>query len=401
MFNKEKVEKKYFKDSFIYALYFNKENMPKMFANIENEKIIELISEKIYNKNENKPQVVYNSSNGKIYDQLKDLRNAFAHMSYGSFCIYKNCIFTYKIYNKNSNLEEKGYVIENLTHDFIKKFFSNNVNYGFAYKHTYVIAENKKFLEIKYSNSKNKYFGKNFHEMNNKIFGTEDLSKILEYIDKENFSKKYIKIENYNELKEIFNKKNFDYKEFAYTIKAIYDIETEFSNFLIHLIQLNDLIIYSIISARVDEELINASIEELEEDKSSSHIFKIFFILLKSYNLGLKIEIDKKNVKEKCKSINKFKYDKKNLEKYLKNKNVEEFNHCDYMLERFRNSIIHGNFKLKFENKKFFVQFIDKYYEREEVLEIEIGNLKKFIKKINSETENIYQKIITFILSKL
>ena len=178
-------------------------------------------------------------------------------------------------------------------------------------------------------------------------------------------------------------------EEIEYTIKAFYDFETEFSNFLYHLIQLNDRIIeYHLPEYKTQQDLIMKSINELEEDKTSWIMFKIFFDFLFLVNIILRNQeyymspID-------IKKINPYGFEKddKAMVNYINKKIIEgkieennaKYGNVYYILERIRNAIMHGNIKILLENNNILLKFLDKYNSREDVLSIELNKLKNFI----------------------
>lgn len=130
------------------------------------------------------------------------------------------------------------------------------------------------------------------------------------------------------------------------------------------------------------------SINELEEDKTSWIMFKIFFDFLFLVNIILRNQeyymspID-------IKKINPYGFEKddKAMVNYINKKIIEgkieennaKYGNVYYILERIRNAIMHGNIKILLENNNVLFKFLDKYNSREDVLSIELNKLKNFI----------------------
>lgn len=130
------------------------------------------------------------------------------------------------------------------------------------------------------------------------------------------------------------------------------------------------------------------SINELEEDKTSWIMFKIFFDFLFLVNIVLRNQeyymspID-------IKKINPYGFEKddKAMVNYINKKIIEgkieennaKYGNVYYILERIRNAIMHGNIKILLENNNVLFKFLDKYNSREDVLNIELNKLKNFI----------------------
>lgn len=130
------------------------------------------------------------------------------------------------------------------------------------------------------------------------------------------------------------------------------------------------------------------SINELEEDKTSWIMFKIFFDFLFLVNIILRNQeyymspID-------IKKINPYGFEKddKAMVNYINKKIIEgkieennaKYGNIYYILERIRNAIMHGNIKILLENNNVLFQFLDKYNSRKDVLSIKLNKLKNFI----------------------
>ena len=403
LFNKEKMEKSYFKKKFKYNDYIEK--LLKDFYSQEYLKNLEEILFNSYGFNIDllNTKMFYfdpKGTNVNLYDTIKILRDSFAHMQYGNFTGVSKKILFYGIYNKDKGkLKTRGIIIEPIVHKFIETFFSNNLNNGIPYKHSFITKNCLKneifFNEVTYKGN-TLYNGVDYHLMKDKIFGKRNFKELKEFLNINNneldLKKKLIDETDFKKFKaftENLLARNPIDEEIEYTIKAFYDFETEFSNFLYHLIQLNDRIIeYHLPEYKTQQDLIMKSINELEEDKTSWIMFKIFFDFLFLVNIVLRNQeyymspID-------IKKINPYGFEKddKAMVNYINKKIIEgkieennaKYGNVYYILERIRNAIMHGNIKILLENNNILLKFLDKYNSREDVLSIELNKLKNFI----------------------
>lgn len=420
LFNKEKIEKDYFKGAFMYKNF-----MDNYLKKESNREILDRCEE-IVNRNCGL-QINTRSSkfffysflseeNSTVYKHLQVLRNSFAHMQYGNFAMLEDGpLVYYGIYNKDKNIKkDMGIVIDPILHDFIKAFFSNNMIYGVPYKHTFIIDDSVQsvfdmsFCEVRYISDKdNRYEGFGNHIMKEVVFSQNNRTELTSFLgansDKLTYKETKIPIEQYNDFKDLVTKelgRNPFRNEILYTIKAFYDIETEFSNYLIHLIQLNDRIIdYKSISDSGNKKRVSdimKSVDELKEDKDSWFIFKIFSVLLECINVILRLEDDDLSIIEKRDiNIDGFTYKNENLVDYINTSICEgriseqdaTFGDKYYALERFRNALAHGNIRLdlKKENKenKVKINFVDMWNKREEQVKIEFDKLCIFLSDNN------------------
>lgn len=417
LFNKEKIENDYFKGAFKYNSFID-----NYLKNEVNQKILEHCEEIINTTcnlqiNAQSCKFFFYSLLSKerptIYNHLKVLRNSFAHMQYGNFAMLEDGpMVYYDIYNKDKKIKkDMGIVIEPLLHDFIKAFFSNNMVYGIPYKHTFITNDedlpvfNISFYEVRYiADAKNKYEGYGTHLMKEIVFSQNNRKKLMHFLkensEKLDCKKKEISIEEYNKFK-IWVENQLNRipceNEIMYTIKAFYDIETEFSNYLVHLIQLNDRIIdFKLISDNRDNRCtadIMKSVDELKEDIDSWVAFKIFFVLLECINAALRLEDDDLTViKQKDINIEGFIFKSENIVKYINtlicegkmSEDEARTGDKNYVLERFRNALVHGNIKLDLEGaNQVNVYFNDKWNKREEQLKIELNKLIDFLSNNN------------------
>lgn len=405
LFNKEKFENDYFKNLFD----------PKNFIlNIKNKYDCSIkYIERLFEKNKIKLKIedtFYYEFNKKertlepklLWESRKILRNAFAHMQYGCFeGPESDPVYFYRIFNEdNGEKKSEGIVIEFLCHILIEKLYLNQMTKSIAYKHTYFDKQSNKFIEIKYKGNQ-KYDSTTLHPMNNNVFSTGNEFELKNFLEA-NIDKFDIKSITVSDVKKYENtlcnylgKKNSNY-ELGYFIKCIFDIETEFSNFMTHLIQLNDRLIDFIICKMSGQtENINEifiSIDELKEDLASWIEFKWFFKILYIINFSLRIEDgDLGPENYSCVCIDNFLYDQERMVEFINKKildnkiqpNEECVGDKIYILTKIRNAIAHGRIKLEFPNEKIYLLFEDRYYKREEKIKIAIDDLDKFIDSIN------------------
>ncbi|WP_349988998.1 hypothetical protein [Streptococcus handemini] len=362
--------------------------------------------------------VPYSSEETKPYDQLARVRNAFAHMNYGhfEFLLHREYgteyLIGYSIYNKDKETNESkfhGFILEPVLHYFIQSYFSNYTSYGIVYKHTWFSWSS--MSEYQYSSVINeytdvkvnsliykkdeKYTGNFSHEMISftKIFKNLNHEEIMAYITSHSAEFEH---SVYNISKEEFDEKlkfvqnelgrEVTIEEFCSSIKFLYDFETEFSNFLVHLMQLNDRIIDYISpwieNSSKNKDKILSSIEELKEDKYSWLAFKYMFPILSVINICLRFEDDDLfKINPKNVDIEGFVIDNTNLERFMEtHSNIKEENKTNvYILERLRNSVAHGHIHLTLKDGSMSYQFTDAYNNRSEQISISYFALNQFI----------------------
>ena len=284
MFNKEKLEKEYFKKNFQYIDFANavfkfdivgyykyirkvikespkntifeninfiddnfKDNPIDIFANLDNE------------NTESDDYIIAEPIVAKFFDQVSRLRNSFAHMQYGCFVQDEiGYMYYYGIYNKDKGIKRNcGIAFERIIHEFVERFYSNQATYGIPYKHSFFChfdsnrnySEDLFFYEIKYKfDADIKYdVSKKQHPMIEYIKHQYHFETIFDFLDKDsNFIIKSEKVEcSIIKLIEsckvgwVKNKKDAIYLFF----KILFDFETEFSNFILHLRIVVDTII--------------------------------------------------------------------------------------------------------------------------------------------------------------
>lgn len=152
LFNNEKIHhhkeiingievEKGFRDTVAYySKEFNKNHKFDNYINFIKNEFLELSSIDI-----DKPFIPINEIAKKLTlrEQLEVIRNAFAHMQHGNYIVSLNGkISIYSLYNKDNTI--KNYkipqliVLEPIFHDYIKKFYSNNINIGIVYKDSFL-----------------------------------------------------------------------------------------------------------------------------------------------------------------------------------------------------------------------------------------------------------------------
>ncbi|EOA3011309.1 MULTISPECIES: hypothetical protein [Enterococcus] len=414
LWNREKFERDYFKNNFVYQDFFDGFNNRAEFNSYAT-----YITKNLFPEMNNKIDRFYFSLDGdkkRVWDQLSIVRNGLAHMQYGNFSsLIDGPMIFFGVYNKDKGVKkEEGYVLEPIFHDFVKSYYSNYTGIGVPFKHTWFSNTSLKgedtsqhwyFHEVTLDEADFKYIGNSIHKMNELTRYLTDHQQLKIFL-KENEN---VFIVNETKLSEIVNEKDIrcyvkdnlgfeNFEVFIQTAKFILDPDTELSNFLVHLNQLNDRICDYLISKKngeLDEnrkELILLSLAELEEDKPSLLTFKSLFGLLKVMNIffrmqdddyekidWVKIDTSRFKVKDYVK-MGKF-INKKILANEISADN-ELFSDKYYILERLRNSLMHGHIKVKIneKNKLIFV-FSDNYNNRCESVEIESQELTDFSKQ--------------------
>lgn len=246
---------------------------------------------------------------------------------------------------------------------------------------------------------------------------SKDNKKLLLFLQKNNDKinvkeselNKIIKIRDYKKLtKEL---KIQTYVEYFYGLKTFLDFETELSNFLVHISQLNN-VFYAYCTKRDSKNATQNEIEEykkqlekslleLHEDENAKISFKIGFLYLYSMNFALRTEEDDyEKLKYQDLNVSKFKYQKENLEQYRQRNETQNCLLQKYIVERMRNSLMHGRIEIILNNKgKIEFIFRDKYNNRNEVISIILENLEEFLSQ-QCLYSGIPQKTLTFMLQR-
>lgn len=363
------------------------------------------------------------------WDQVMTIRNAMAHMQYGCFFPQENgTIIYYCLYNKDQGIrKDSGIVFECVLHELIQRFFSNYSS-GILFKNTffsrYSFRLQKKsiwkyyFYEItpKICNE-NLYNGYNQWIMNDLAKVSTDNKKLLLFLQKNKDKinarefelNKIIKIRDYKKLAKKLKLQTRD--EYFYGLKTFLDFETVLSNFLVHIGQLNN-VLYSYCTKRDSENVtqnelqeykkqLEKSLSELREDENAKISFKIGFVYLYAMNFALRTEDDDyKKLKYQELDVSKFKYQKENWVQYSQRNKTQNCILQKYIVERMRNSLMHGHIEILLNNKGE-IEFIfrDKYNQREEVISIILEDLEEFLSQ-KCLYKDIPQKTLTFLAQR-
>lgn len=404
LYNRKKVNR-FLKKKFSFVEFLNEMN-----KNQEVKVYIDFVKEKNLIPSDSGCQLFYSYENevSKPWDQVAIIRNALAHMQYGYFMQpVHGPLVCYGIFNKDKGIrKEIGVIVEPILHSFISKFFSN-YHFGIPYKHTffsnYSIVKKRKVNEMLFytvtsrGNYDDIYTGFNDNLMKKiaNAFQSEDIFTYLKKYEnnlviKEEEVSDVIKIENFNAMA-LKRKINTATNYYAYGLKAVLDPETEISNFLVHIGQLNQALYdYSILrhndSLEIKEikkykEQIVMKMEELKEDKNAKIAFDIGFVYLKAMNFALRVEDDDfepLNFSEI--DVSRFIFDNKLVHEYCERNNIDINGEQRYIIDRMRNSLMHGTilFELDELGNIYFV-FVDQYNNREEKIKIVLEKLELFL----------------------
>lgn len=365
--------------------------------------------------------------NGTPWDQIAKIRNAMAHMQYGNFTSSENgVIWYYYLYNKNKGIrKDLGIVFEPILHDLIQSFFSN-YSYGVLFKVSFFskynfLKDRKSFFHDYYEfelkkEHLTKYDGYNNNPTSELAKKLRNEKELFDFISKNNnkfiITRKsgfnYIVKPKYIKFKRKYNLNNKT--DYFYGLKILFDFNTELSNFLVHIGQLNDILYeYSIINSENNlsdlekERYINSlrhQLLALQEDENAKLAFDIGFEYLKIMNFILRIEDDDYiKLKHYEVDVSMFSYDEKSLEKYI-NDNENRNSIHDYIIERMRNSLMHGRIDVTIDNRgALMLIFTDEYNKREEKIKIALDDLKIFLSQ-KCLYDNVPKDTACFIIQK-
>lgn len=349
-----------------------------------------------------------NGEKKRVWDQFKIVRNAFSHMQYGFYASDSSGFLSnFSIYNSDKGkTKEIGFVLEPVLHLFIQQFFSNYSFSGVPYKHTWFELNQENglinFNQVTLSDKVNTKFSgfQKDHFMNQftSILQSGDKTNIDNFLNNNSFNRKIISI-SHDEIEQkcLFylqekNHKLYDPIHFCESIKFLFDFETEFSNFLVHLIQLNDRLIDYLRDRKLEINRINEifkSIDELTEDENKFLCFRYSFDLLRMFNISSRLEDDdlpKIQIPEiSIKGI--YIQNPLALYSYYNNNKIrlQLHSHYDlrsnYIMERIRNAMMHGNYWIDLKETKLFYFFEDKFNKRNEIIEVSQSVLESFVKQ--------------------
>ena len=437
LFNKEKLEKEYFKRNFQYMDFaksnfkFDVESYYRDVTNIINERekstIFECINlrEELFKDN---PIIVFadldiqNTNNNlksnfepmttKFFDQVARLRNSFAHMQYGCFVQDEvGYMCYYGIYNKDAEiLKYCGIVFERILHEFIDRFYSNHAIYGIPYKHSFFCnldcnrknSENLYYYEIKYKfNADIKYNVCDAHPMKSHVFYQNKIIELFNFIDSDS---NFIIEEKLVEKSIILLVKSFKIKdqnlneqEQSWFLKLLYDFETEFSNFILHLRLLVDVLIehnYRLKKGKLDQKYRDEcckKLEELKEDEQDVIAFNTLFTILKLYTIMIRMEDDDlTTLKPDFIIPSKFKYEVSDLvdwcNEYYRFNDVKENDKENlpkyFLLNKIRNATAHGKINLLLAERDINIKFIDEFNSRRIAILVRINDFESMCQHV-------------------
>ncbi len=427
LLNKEKFETE-LKERFSFMDYLKSEKDRFNIA-LKNARTSVAKDPNIQNVNIDEARLFYTldgKNNYNPWSQSKIIRNAAAHAHYAQYISDEDGTIYYFYVDNVDETEDKekdihGIVIEEILHDWVITFFSNYSTFGIPYKHTcfsrHSFSDNSnknKFLwtTFKLSKSYSDRYSGNDHpmrELGKKFSEGED--KLIEYVDnnRQFFTIEQTPLEDifsfdpFEILKNEFNLKTSD--EYTYGLKAILDPETELSNFLIHIMMLNDVIITlrsheKNLEDDEKEEFIKMmalQLNELNEDTNAVVAFRLGFLMLKAMNLSFRME---KSLPEDIAEFHKimthdlkyvpidyskvdisgFMFENADVEAYAQENNITDNKNKRFILAKIRNSLMHGNLKFELDAEKgvLFV-FNDKYKGRCVTVKIDERAFERFI----------------------
>lgn len=345
--------------------------------------------------------------NLSAWDQVSTIRNALAHMQYGHFMSKENgFVICYAIFNKDKGIKkDQGIVFEPIFHEFVKRFFSNYC-FGMPFKTCffmkYSVKSRKKTFRYKFykvfasKNTGEKYNGYAKNAVSELIVKMDEGIDVVDYLCKhekdfvieESYVKDKINLKFYNKYINRYKKKrNINYYQ---ELRTFLDFETELSNFLIHIGQLNNVVYNDNIvkSEKISQKKVEQvkiqcieQLNELREDENASIAFEIGFQYLKLMNLVLRVEDD-----DYCKinygevNITGFDIDEKSFMDYVNANNIFQNARQIYVLERMRNALMHGNIECALVKcGEVQLRFIDLYNNRRDTISILLPDLKVFL----------------------
>ena len=410
IYNNEKVFLEYLKNQVEVKTFFDEINKPNKYTSylsfykdyMNNISGIDLeVIDQFYISIDKSTQI-------RPYDQFKSIRNGMSHMQYGFFSHDSNDFLSnYILYNYDKGeMKRVGFVLEPVFHIFVQKYFSNYPSNGVPYKLSWIAISPERNV---YLNSvtmaksrKDKIIMDDNHPMMNffNIYRTGDQDKINTFLSNNSniydFKQQQLSFSEMAILMEqigIDSETDINFK--CENIKSFYDLESEFSNFLVHMIQLNDCIINYLQYKQTDQTQLKQQISlfinqlnELNEDTNKHWVFTKGFELLNLYNICLWGEdSDLENFDLTQINTNDFSIgDPCCLTKYYRNNKEEvdkigiKFIKNIYVMERLRNSLMHGHirFGINRENQIEYI-FSDIHNTRIEEIHIEANKLKTFL----------------------
>ncbi len=406
LLNKEKLN----------VYYKNKYSFKEFFCEIENDKELEsylkFIQQEKFASHIQGVHLYYSMEGKKKtpWNQMAMIRNAMAHMQYGHFTSKENGLLIYYfLYNKDKGVcKDWGIVFEPILHKFVQKFFSN-YSYGILFQNTFFMKYSLKkmrktrnfiFYEITSKNeSMETYNGYNTNFITKLAYISDDYEKIISFLlqnqnkmhIKEMCIKDIIDTRSYKKIAKKF-KLNSDEKYFC-GLKTFLDFEAELSNFLVHIIQLNETLyqyrimcdsdVYTKEEIREYKKQFEKKLMELKEDENKNLSFVLGFTYLRVMNFCLRIEDDDYMKLEYADiDVDMFYYDTKAFAKYVADNGIETCQLQRYIIERMRNAFMHGNIGVSLcKAGEILFVFSDIHNKRKEKVEISLSNLKVFLEQ--------------------
>lgn len=419
VFNKEKLEKVYFKKNFEYTKFEETKfrfNIQGYFETIKQNDLIEKFCEQTGNDDFSRnPIAIYDPVAKRRYDEVARLRNSFAHMQYGLFSVVEGfgIIPYYYLYNKDKGKTKNyGIAFEPVIHEFISRYYSNQATYGIPYKHTFFsnldknreLTDNLYFYEITYKFASNDKYNPNddSHPMIEYIRHQSSHDEIFNFIDNNsNFVINIVPVNNYESMEKYKSNEDLTEKQFSWFMKLLYDFETEFSNFILHLRDFVDVLIDWNSKNNIEQldsefkEQVRKKVLELREDEEDKVAFQTLFTILTLYNIMLRVEEDDlESFSGSFIDESQFDYNYQDLVDWCNNyygKNcVKENDKTDlprkFILEKIRNALAHGKVCLVLCDE-LKIKLIDSYNSRQVEVKISIDKFKNLITNLDWECQ--------------
>lgn len=376
------------------------------------------------------------------WEQSKIVRRAIAHAQYSTFISSEvGLIYYFYVDNIDEKLDIHGIVIEEIFHDWVKKFFSNYTTIGIPYKQTCIsnysflndkVTETMLWVEIQMNESYNQEYSGDSHPMRELGFKFRDQEELKDYIKKNISCFEIIE----KPLSSFITDKQFRFMRKCYAlddsdkttngIRTILDPITELSNFIVHLSLLNEVVLsihlfrQDIIEDKDFIQKMGLTIDGLVEDKSAVLAFRLGFLVLKAMNFAFRMEKNKSELKKYGKNtpgididnlkypeldyslvdVTGFKYNSNDMEDFCKEKGVISNKKQLFVLKKLRNSLMHGNIRFKIDREEG-VDFVfeDIHSKSNRIVTIEISE-KDFVSFLNQEElyKNISSQGICFTM---
>lgn len=407
LLNTEKLND-YYKDVYSFNAFIseveNDSELKEYLEFINNEKLTSDIPDIcLYHSLENKKK--------NSWHQAMIIRNSMAHMQYGNFFSQENGTnIYYWLYNKDKGIrKDLGIVFEPILHKFVHCFF-NNYSSGLLFKNTF-------FSKYSFQKGKKNWRKYYFYEITPKMVGLKqyngyndvlmsELARIMKESTqlfpflKMNEAKLDIKEREIYEIISLRKYRKIAKKlklqtdeEYFYGLKTFLDFETELSNFLVHISRLNDIVyVYCIkrdSKGVTQDELkeckkqLEVALQELREDENAKLSFRIGFVYLYAMNFVLRTEDDDYDkLQYELLNVSMFKYQDKNWDKYRKRNEIENCSLQQYIIERMRNSLMHGRVEVLLNDReKIDIVFRDKFNNRNETIAVTLEDMEKFLEQ--------------------